>query len=358
MLAATAVFGPTHHGTPPHTPTPRHLINSAEQSPKARLVLERFRDKQAEGLYRLPQDSGELTRGIGKVKQGRFRCDRRSANLATLEWIEGPTPPPPPPPPAEVPGAVGRPLQDSVFKPPPHVTRAAKETSGCSLLRPSDDDRSESLPLGGTCYCMGASGVTHKAMVTSKAMRGVKRRPSTADRSVRRFAGMESALLQGPRLVTKALRDSCLATALEQRPNAIVKDKGRDGGDLAKLQHLTKHPSPHNINYGACYERGTDANGEHVSRLANYSKQFSTEGAQSVRHMPHEFADLGAQLYSVLESEGMLSPETLAVGAFTSCQVRVYDGDEKAETNLHTDTRVGVDAKTGNLKEVDQARCE
>merc|ERR1712194_316769 len=52
--------------------------------------------------------------------------------------------------------------------------------------------------------------------------------------------------------------------------------------------------------------------------------------------------------------EGMLSPETLAVGAFTSCQVRVYDGDEKAETNLHTDTRVGVDAKTGNLKEVDQ----
>ena len=74
--------------------------------------------------------------------------------------------------------------------------------------------------------------------------------------------------------------------------------------------------------------------------------------------MPPEFAKLGAQLYSVLESEGMLSPETLAVGAFTSCQVRVYDGDLKAETGMHTDTRVGVDKTTGNLKEIDQARCE
>ena len=104
---------------------------------------------------------------------------------------------------------------------------------------------------------------------------------------------------------------------------------------MAELQHLTVHPSPHNINYGACYEHGTDAKGKHVSRLANYSKQFSTEGAQSVRHMPPEFAKLGAQLYSVLESEGMLSPETLAVGAFTSCPVRVYDGDLKAETGMH-----------------------
>ena len=74
--------------------------------------------------------------------------------------------------------------------------------------------------------------------------------------------------------------------------------------------------------------------------------------------MPYEFAELGAQLYSILESEDMLSPETLAIGAFTACQVRVYDGDVKAETNLHTDTVVDVDATTGNLKEIDQARCE
>ena len=104
----------------------------------------------------------------------------------------------------------------------------------------------------------------------------LSQRSKIAPRSVERFTGIESALLRGPRLVTKALRDVCLATALGQRANAIVKRKGRDGGDLAELQHLTEHPSPHNINYGACYEHGTDAKGEHVSRLANYSKQFST----------------------------------------------------------------------------------
>ena len=362
MLAAAALLDHACPGTPPRTPTTTpHLINSADQSPKARIVLERLRNKQAEPLYRLPRDSGELTRGIGRTKQVRFKCDRRKHNLATADWLD-PTPLPPPPPPAEVPGAVGRPAQDIVFEPPTHVTRAAKQTTGCSLIRPSDD-RSGLPPPKGTCHCVGATGMTHTAMVASKvasreAMRGVKRRPSKADRSIGRFTGMESALLQGPRLVTKALRDTCLATALGQRPNAIVKAKGRDGGKKAKLQHLTKHPSPHNINYGACYKHGIDANGVDVSLLANYSKQFSTEGAQSVRHMPYEFAELGAQLYSILESEDMLSPETLAIGAFTACQVRVYDGDVKAETNLHTDTVVDVDATTGNLKEIDQARCE
>ena len=126
------------------------------------------------------------------------------------------------------------------------------------------------------------------------------------------------------------------------------------GGELATLQHLTTHPSPHNINYGACYGSGTDENGEDIARLANYSKQRSTLGAQSVRHMPVEFGELGGYVYSVLQSEGMLTAETLAEGAFNSVQVRVYDGDVKAETGMHTDTVVDVDATTGELKEIDQ----
>ena len=94
------------------------------------------------------------------------------------------------------------------------------------------------------------------------------------------------------------------------------------GGGKAVLQHKTTHPSPHNIAYGACYGHGTDAGGVPVSRLAQYSKQYSVFGAQSVRHMPLEFAQLGAQLFSVLKAKGALSQATLDHRFFDSVQVR------------------------------------
>ena len=45
-------------------------------------------------------------------------------------------------------------------------------------------------------------------------------------------------------------------------------------------------------------------------------------GAQSVRHMPLEFARLGAQLFSVLKAKGALSQATLDHRFFDSVQVR------------------------------------
>ena len=155
-------------------------------------------------------------------------------------------------------------------------------------------------------------------------------------------------------MVPRALRLRCEATACKQRHNTLVKDKGNAGGRKAKLQVDTTHPSSNNVDYGACHEHSKDENGEPVSRLASYSKQPSTVGAESVRHMPREIGELGAHLYSILKAEGALSKETIAIGGFTSCQVREYNGDLNAETNLHTDTKVGVDAD-GKLKEIDQA---
>ena len=144
------------------------------------------------------------------------------------------------------------------------------------------------------------------------------------------------------------------APASLTRTRVPLPQQGNAGGRKAKLQVKTTHPSPNNVDYGACHEQGKDENGEPVSRLASYSKQPSTVGAESVRHMPREIGELGAHLYSVLRAEGALSEETIAIGGFTSCQVREYDGDLNAETNLHTDTRVGVDGN-GELKEIDQA---
>ena len=145
-------------------------------------------------------------------------------------------------------------------------------------------------------------------------------------------------------------------TRARTRPErrAAPSAQGNQGGSKAVFQDETTHPSSHNISFGACYGHGTDAGGVPVSRLAQYSKQFSVFGAQSVRHMPEEFARLGAQLFSVLKSEGALSQATLDQGFFNSVQVRVYYGDEKAKTGMHTDTVVDLDPTTGELKKIDQ----
>ena len=130
--------------------------------------------------------------------------------------------------------------------------------------------------------------------------------------------------------------------------------QGCRGGENAKLQAGTGHPSSLNVDYGACYGNGIDANGEAICNLASYSKMESTTGAESVRHMGPEIAGASRHVYAVLKGAGLLSKETLAHGGFTACQVRVYDGSiSKCETKLHTDTVVGVDSEGNPRIEID-----
>ena len=56
-------------------------------------------------------------------------------------------------------------------------------------------------------------------------MRALVMRASRATVEPRQFAGLESRLMRGSRLVRKELRDRCVSIALGQRPNTIVKSK-------------------------------------------------------------------------------------------------------------------------------------
>jgi hypothetical protein len=58
-------------------------------------------------------------------------------------------------------------------------------------------------------------------------MRALAMRASRATVEPMQFAGLESRLLRGSRLVRKELRERCVSIALGQRPNTIVKAKAR-----------------------------------------------------------------------------------------------------------------------------------
>ena len=65
------------------------------------------------------------------------------------------------------------------------------------------------------------------------------------------------------------------------------------------LQSKTTHPSSQNVNYGLCNGSGEDLNGHPVCNLCSYSKQDSTEGAESVRHMSAELHDVAKRVFAV-----------------------------------------------------------
>ena len=67
-------------------------------------------------------------------------------------------------------------------------------------------------------------------------------------------------------------------------------------------------------------------------------------------------AEMSRRVFAVLKEEGLLSDETLAEGAFSTVQVRDYDGDNNAFTALHTDTVVDADADGNPMKEINHVR--
>jgi hypothetical protein len=123
------------------------------------------------------------------------------------------------------------------------------------------------------------------------------------------------------------------------------------------LQSKTTHPSSQNVNYGLCNGSGEDLNGNPVCNLCSYSKQDSTEGAESVRHMGADLHDVAKRVFAVAKAAGVLSPATLEQGEFTAVQVRVYDGDIDAHTKLHTDTYVGLDEDGKPKYQIDQVHA-
>ena len=111
-----------------------------------------------------------------------------------------------------------------------------------------------------------------------------------------------------------------------------------------------------NVTYGLCHGQGVDAGGEPVSNLASYAKQHTAPGADSVRHMGVALAEMSRRVFAVLKEEGLLSGETLAEGAFSTVQVRDYDGDNNAFTALHTDTVVDTEDNGNPMKEINHVR--
>ena len=172
---------------------------------------------------------------------------------------------------------------------------------------------------------------------------------------VERYDGMSAVRLTGKRMLPGWCRRAAWSIAHGQHNNELVKDEGAYGGDRAVLQRDTGHPSPLNANYGLCNGPGVDQDGNTISNLCSYSKQDSTEGAESVRHMGTDLHRLARTVFAAAKKAGVLSPATLEQGEFTAVQVRDYDGDNKAYTNLHTDTRVEVDADGKPARQIDQA---
>ena len=111
------------------------------------------------------------------------------------------------------------------------------------------------------------------------------------------------------------------------------------------LQSKTTHPSSQNVNYGLCNGSGEDLNGNPVCNLCSYSKQDSTEGAESVRHMSAELHDVAKRVFAVAKAAGVLSPATLEQGEFTAVQVRVYDMATSTHTPNCTWTRTSASTR-------------
>ena len=107
-------------------------------------------------------------------------------------------------------------------------------------------------------------------------------------------------------------RRAAWAIAHGQHNNELVKDEGAYGGDRAVLQRDTGHPSPLNANYGLCNGPGVDQDGNTISNLCSYSKQDSTEGAESVRHMGTDLHRLARTVFAAAKKAGVCSPPQLS----------------------------------------------
>lgn len=327
-------------------PTTPKLVDSAYESPASRRLLRRVRTGGVEGEWRTKGNSGEQKLGISHAKVASFRAGRKRHNTKLAERVDPTAAPPPPPLPIEhVPGLIGRPPQDKYLLPPLKLTRNAA-AKGWDL----PEARPKGFGLEGWCSC-GGDGVVGGIR---KERRPPVRESQSKKIKVERYDGMRAVRLTGKRMLPGWCRRAAWSIAHGQHNNELVKDEGAYGGDRAVLQRDTGHPSPLNANYGLCNGPGVDQDGNTISNLCSYSKQDSTEGAESVRHMGTDLHRLARTVFAAAKKAGVLSPETIEQGEFTAVQVRDYDGDNKAETNLHTDTRVEVDADGKPARQIDQ----
>ena len=129
---------------------------------------------------------------------------------------------------------------------------------------------------------------------------------------VERYDGMSAVRLTGKRMLPGWCRRAAWSIAHGQHNNELVKDEGAYGGDRAVLQRDTGHPSPLNANYGLCNGPGVDQDGNTISNLCSYSKQDSTEGAESVRHMGTDLHRLARTVFAAAKKAGVCSPPQLS----------------------------------------------